>query len=276
MSNDILRTRIRLALGGDMIIGDRLSSSAGVQRYSAMRGRESALVTVFPRAPLGPTPEALRSMVDRFRAAQHASLSMPTRAIEVDGRAVLVSQRVDAPTVHDRLESGAPFTVRETVVLLRELARGLATLHRRGLAHGALSIDTVHLTPAGVVVSGLGTSTHGSPAADLMALGQIGYAMLAGELPGDPASPLSARRRAVPAELQRVIDSLLHHDAARRPTRAESVLNALDLVHARRPVAVPSFLDGAGRGARFPHAASIRVAVAAIGILLVAILLGGR
>lgn len=276
MNHDTLRARIRLALGGDVIIGDRLPSRAGAQRYAATRGREGALVTVFPRAPAGPTPEALRSMVDRFRAAQHAAIVVPRQAIEVDGRACLVDERPAFPTILDRLQSGPQLDVRESIVVLRSIARALATLHRRGLTHGALDLDTVHLTPTGAVVSGLGSVTDGTVAGDLEALARIGYALLSGDLPASPAVPLIQHRRALPPQLHALIDSMLDPDVAKRPARAETVLRALDAVPAREERLVPSFLDGATHGARVPESAAVRLMIAAIGILLVVALVSGR
>ncbi len=276
MSNDTLRARIRLALGGDVIIGDRLPSRAGAQRYAATSGREGALVTVFPRAPAGPTPEALRSMVDRFRAAQHAAIVVPRQAIEVDGRACLVDGRPSDPTILGRLHSGPPLDVRESIVVLRSIARALATLHRRGLTHGSLDLDTVHLTPHGAVVSGLGAVSGATVADDLEALARIGYALLSGDLPASPATPLIQHRRALPPQLHALIDRMLDPDRAKRPTRAETVLQALDAAPAREARTVPSFLDGATHGARVPQSAAVRLAIAAIGILLVVALITSR
>lgn len=276
MSNDTLRARIRLALGGDVIVGDRLPSRGATQRYAAVRGRDAALVTVFPRAPLGPSPEALRSMVDRFRAAQHAALIMPRQAIDIDGCACLVGYRPSEPTLLERLHDGATFSRTEIIVVLRSVARALATLHRRGFAHGAIELDNIHVTDSGPVVSGLGSVTDGTVEADLFALGRVAYALVTGAEPDEAVVSLAGHRRTLPPELRRLIDAMLNPDPARRPDRAEAVLKALDAIPLGEPRAVPSFRDGAPHGARVPQPTAVRVAIAVIAVLLVMALISTR
>ncbi|MBA2292724.1 MAG: hypothetical protein H0W15_09765 [Gemmatimonadales bacterium] len=270
MSNDSLRARIRLAIGGDLMIGDRLPSPDGSHRYAATQGRDAALVTVYPRAPIGPTPEALRSMVDRFRAAQHAALVAPGDTADVDGRACLVTPQPAGPTLRERLARRSALPVHEAIAVLRDLARALASLHRRDLTHGVLDLDAIYLTDGGAVLSGVDTSGTGTVRGDLDALGRVGYALFAGDLPADVPLPLSRHRRALPPELHHLIDSMVDPDVTRRPARAEDVLGALDAVRARHPMLIPSFLDGADHGARLPQSVSSRILVAVAAILLAA------
>ncbi len=270
MSNDSLRSRIRLAMGGDLMIGDRLPSSDGSYRYAATRGRDAALVTVYPRAPIGPTPEALRSMVDRFRAAQHAALAAPGDAAEVDGHACLVTPRPEGPTLGERIARRSALPVHEAIAALRDIARALASLHRRQLTHGAIGLDSVYLTPRGAVLGSVDTAGAGSVRGDLDALGMVGYALFAGTLPAETPLPLSRHRRALPPELHHLIDGMVDPDVSRRPERAEQILGALDAVRARHPMLIPSFLDGADHGARFPQSVSTRILVAVAAILLAA------
>ncbi len=270
MSNDSLRARIRLAIGGDLMIGDRLPSPDGSYRYAATRGRDAALVTVYPRAPIGPTPEALRSMVDRFRAAQHAALVAPGDTAEVDGHACLVTARPEGLTLRERLARRSALPVHESIAALRDLARALASLHRRDLTHGALDLDAVYLTDRGAVLGGVDTAGAGTVRDDLDALGQVAYALFAGDLPAETPLPLSRHRRALPPELHHLIDSMVDPDVSRRPDRAEQVLGSLDAVRARHPMLIPSFLDGASHGARLPQSVMSRVLVAVAAILLAA------
>lgn len=252
------------------MIGDRLPSPDGSHRYAATRGRDAAMVTVFPRAPIGPTPEALRSMVDRFRAAQHAALATPVDAAEVDGHACLIAPRPEGPTLRERLARRSALPVHEAIAVLRDLARALASLHRRSMTHGGLGLDTVHLTDHGAVLSGVDAAETGTVRGDLDALGQVGYALFAGDLPAATPLPLSRHRRALPPELHQLIDSMVDPDVARRPVRAEQVLGSLDAVRSRHPMLIPSFLDGADHGARLPQSISTRILVAVAAILLAA------
>ena len=271
-----MRARVRLALGGDVTVGDDLPARDGSRRFAARRGAESALVTVFPRSPAGPTPEDLRTIVDRFRATQHAALVLPRHAADIEGRACLVTVRPAAATALELLQRGAPIPVAQATRILRDVARALATLHRSGHAHGSLDLDTVHVIEGGAVVSDLGLRSDGSVAADLEALGRIGYALLAGDLPTAPPVPLARHRRAVPAELNRLIHALLDPDVLRRPASAEAVLYQLDSVPSRHPGSLASFLDGATHGARFPRSAGVRLLLAGLGVLLVAALINAR
>lgn len=271
-----MRARVRLALGGDVTVGDDLPQRDGSRRFSARRGAESALVTVFPRSPVGPTPEGLRMIVDRFRATQHAALVLPRQTADIEGRACLVTVRPADATALERLQRGTPIPVALATRILRDVARALVTLHRRGHSHGSLDLDNVHITEGGALVSDVGLRSDGTVEGDLEALGRIGYALLAGDLPASPPVPLARHRRALPAELNRLIHALLDPDLSRRPASAEAVLYQLDAVPSRHPGPLASFFDGATHGARFPRFAGIRLLLAALGVLLVAALINAR
>lgn len=271
-----MRARVRLALGGDVTVGDDLPPRDGSRRFSARRGAESALVTVFPRSPVGPTPEGLRMIVDRFRATQHAALVLPRQTADIEGRACLVTVRPADATALERLQRGTPIPVALATRILRDVARALVTLHRRGHTHGSLDLDNVHITEGGALVSDVGLRSDGTVQGDLEALGRIGYALLAGDLPASPPVPLARHRRALPAELNRLIHALLDPDLSRRPASAEAVLYQLDAVPSRHPGPLASFFDGATHGARFPRSAGIRLLLAALGVLLVAALINAR
>ncbi|HRP07768.1 MAG TPA: hypothetical protein PLL69_04710 [Gemmatimonadales bacterium] len=111
---------------------------------------------------------------------------------------------------------GAAWSTADAAQSLREAARALAALHRRGLHHGALVADAMLLKGDHMVIHHLGRSTVGSVADDLYRLGAI----ISSSLPRH-------REGALPA-LHVLLGRMTDPDRGRRPDSAEEVLAALD------------------------------------------------
>jgi hypothetical protein len=153
---------------------------------------------------------------------------------------LLVAAAVDGPPL-----GAAGLSPAEVAGALAGLARALAALHLRGLAHGAVTLDNVRVRRSdGEAVLGLPIGDPGatpSPADDVAGLGTILLA-LAGDAPGDRLHRLR-RRAADPsgdgdgaaATLRSVGAWAADPDPARRPG-AEAVAAALERVAPARPV----------------------------------------
>ena len=118
-------------------------------------------------------------MLDRMasiRAVSHPVLAAPLATGAESGQVWVVEPAPMVATLADRLAAGSLLPVHDTVRLLRDGARALSALHRRGLYHGALDASVVTFDTAGLRIFGLGRSQGGSVADDLRALGAMAVA----------------------------------------------------------------------------------------------------
>lgn len=264
MSPDTLRPRLQLALGGAATLGDELPALRGRRRYAAESplGARRLVATLHPLPPEGPRPEALQEKVDRLREIGHANIALPVAMGELDGRTWAVDGEDGLLTAEARLRERGALPVREAVQVIRDVARALAAMHRRGLSHGALGLDTVMLAPEGTLLTGLALHEGGGAVADLEALSQLSQALFHGGH-GDSA----AFRRRLPPEIAALLESMASGDPARRPQRAEAILAVLDTFPVEQASVLGSMVDSAGRGAR-ARGRSATLAVLAIGALI--------
>lgn len=278
MSQDSTKPRLQLSLGSAALLAEERPSLGG-RRLFAGTCRESGValvVTLQPFPPEGPEPVAMRGRISRLQALAHPRLNTPLRSGDMDGRAWVVEADPGLPTALARLEEVGVLTVRDGLRTLREITRAVASLHRAGLAHGSLDLTNVHFSGGDVKVAGLGTEVDGDPADDLAALGVIAWALFTGDLPDHTSCNLSERRRGIPAELNRLVASMLAPDPALRPGRAETILAALDSFPTTPSAQISDFLEGAGRGARPPRSreAVLMVLLLALSVLVSTLVLG--
>jgi hypothetical protein len=142
-------------------------------------------------------------------------------------------------------------SLHDAVSAIRDLARGLAAMHRRELFHGAITLDAVRIGDGGARLAHLGHGTGGSIRDDLDALGLVAWALVSGEREYGRPRRLSQIRRGVSPELDRLCTMLVDADVNRRPQRAEVILEALDAVPGRRATAT-GFDGGSERDGRHP------------------------
>jgi hypothetical protein len=206
-----------------------------------------------------------------IRAIGHSALAAPMATGAFEGRAWVVEPMPDTATIADRLAAGERFTAPEAIRLLREVARGLAGLHRHKLAHGMVGPDAVTMQRDTVTLHRLGSRHDGTTAADLTGLGGLGWAVLTGEEHGNAAARLRQLRPTVPEELDRVIEALLHPHPDAGPTSAAEVLAALDGLPVTVPSRLGSLMDTAGRGARVPAPRNAALLIAGVGLLAIVI-----
>jgi hypothetical protein len=267
---DRLPLRLRLALGRVATVGDERPTTGGLRRFDARLpgttegSKATHQVVLGAPPPDGPAPASVARLVKEIQAVQHPHLVEVTAVGEFEGRAWVVEARLDAPTVAHRLQSRGMLSVREAIAALREIARALVALHRRGVVHGGIHPKMVHLVASGGAHLRTG-SGEGTALDDLHALGVLGWVMLTGAPPG---AGEASWRPGVPQELRDLLEGLVQRDRSRL-LRAEEVLAALDAFPATHPSPLNTLFEGAGRGAREVerHPALLVVVLAALGVL---------
>lgn len=279
MNSNAIRPRLQLSLGALALLGEERPSLGGKRVFVATCRDSGAelLVTLHPAPPEGPAVVALRERVAKLTLLSHPSLVLPSAVGDLDGRSWLVEPAPLTPTALQRASDGGALGVRQGILALRTLTRALASLHRVGLSHGALDLESVHVTPTDVQLTGFAATLGGDPRADLDALGLLAWAFFTGDLPDGVCTKLSERRRGIPEGLDQLVASLLAADPALRPARAETVLNALDAFPTPQPSPIASFLEGAGRGSRTPRAREAVLLLVLVGLsVLVSTLVLGK
>lgn len=274
--SDTLPLRLRLALGDTVRVGAERAARGGVRRFDAtLPGRDGPAthrVTLAAPPPDGPLPAAAGTRAAACLALAHPGLAAVLGAGEFEGRAWLAEAAPAVPPLADRLEAGARWSVRDTIATLRGVARVLAVLHRRGIAHGAIAPDTVHLAPDGRVTVAVGVA-EGTVLGDLHALGRLVWTMLnGGAFDLEQAAPRWSRS-GVPPELRILLDRMASPEPERRPARAEDVLAALDAFPVARASPLVALFEGAGRGARDAERHPILLLAVLAGAALLVVLL---
>lgn len=272
--------RLQLTIGAAATIVEELSSDGDHRLFAARAPNESSgvrpsrLVMLHPAPPLGPHPGAMLDRLASIRAINHPVLAAPLATGSCDGQTWVVEPAPAIATLADRLDAGSLLPVQDTVRLLRDGARALSALHRRGLCHGALSVGVLSLDSGGLRLYGLGRRVDGSVAADLHALGLLAQRAMRGE----GADGAAARRHAAPPQLEQLLAALTADDPARRPASADAVLTALDWFPTPEQGRHRTLLDGVGRGGRPPghRQAAMLLAVTAVLLLLAWLMVRGR
>src|SRR6476646_10037988 len=188
-----------------------------------------------------------------------------------DGRLALVLDLVDGGSLAAVVAGRGHLSAGECVTVLAPIARAVADLHTAGVLHGDLSPGNVLFAADGrPMLSDLGVArltgervedvwaTTGfvapevadggqpSPAADVYALGALGWYALTGAAPPSVAlrPPLPALAPQAPAGLLRVLVDCLARDPARRPAADQVAVDVFDAAPAE-PVRLASGADPA-------------------------------
>lgn len=274
---DAWQARFRLALGGAAEPSAELPSASGYRLFEARRPGESSersptrFVVLHSADAESPRAGPLLDRMASIHALANSALAGPLAVGEWEGQAWVVEPRPEGSTLARRLEEVGTLRMAEMIRILRDLARAVAAMHRRGLVHAELNSAHVYLSPRGTTrLAGLGRATNGSSHDDLRALGRLAMAMTGGPPSGEGATWAPAYR--LPAGLDRVIRGLVHEAP---PPDAEELLAALDHHPTRRGPSLVGFFEGSDRSARLPAArrgALILGVVGALALLLVWVL----
>lgn len=255
--SDSLPIRLRLALGAAADL-DAEEAATGGRRVFLARGRHddpsvppTRRVILHPAPPDGPTDDALHRRADQLLVLTHPTVAAPIATGRFEDRAWVVDPIPPGVSLATRIAERGTVSLREATTLLREVARALTALHRRDLAHGALSTATVIIDRRGTVLSGLGLNADGTAADDLRALGALAWEMLVGTpLTGRGVLALRTHRPSAPGEMESLVAGLLGQPGAPRFAKAEEVLAVLDGFPPLAPDAIADFLDGVGAGSQ--------------------------
>jgi serine/threonine protein kinase/chitodextrinase len=131
----------------------------------------------------------LRREVSLLDVVEHANLGLVYELVEQGGRAALVTQLVDGPSLRTILAHGGALPPEAALYVTAELLAGLVEVHARGIVHRAIKPEAVLVDPSGVVKLvdvGLATpARNGVPAHPLYAapeLWQGGEASVASDI----------------------------------------------------------------------------------------------
>ncbi len=237
MSYDGIRPRLQLALGAHAELGRELPPRGPCRVFDALpktaapSGATLRLI-LHPPPPAGPEPAYTRERAEAFAGLAHPALVPPLAVGELDGQAWVLEAAAPSEGGGAVMAWAGMLPLRDGIGVMRELARVLAAIHRRGLAHGAIDAEYVWIDGEQVRISGTGLATTGTARDDLDQLARLVWLMFTGAAAGVPPGPLSRRRRGVPAELDQLLIAMLAADPADRPPRAETILGSLDALPA--------------------------------------------
>jgi hypothetical protein len=267
---DALHQRLRLAVGARAELGEEIPG-VGCRAFRAtLADGGPAVAAVYRAPPEGPEPKAIGARVDAVRELAHGLIDVPLAAADLDGHTWVIEAASPLPTARERLGTGMP-PLTQGVSAIRDLCRALVALHRRGIAHGSITLDTVRINSDGARLGGISRSLGGSVRSDLDALGDVTWALLTGETNGRSSRPLSKIRGGVAPGLEALCLAFAATDPRHRPQSASAVLEALDSVPTRRARPLSSIVD-AGMNDGRPRRAVVWLVVGAAFLLLLALL----
>ncbi len=269
-----MRNRLRLAVGAAAVIDQQLEVDSGVTCFTARGpvdpadGPVTRLVFVHPPPPAGPHGGAVLDRLAAIRVIASPILASPLATGVFDDGTWVVEALPTGTTLAERVREMGPLPAQRVIRLVRDSARALSALHRQGLVHGGVIAASVEETGDGFRLHGLARRFDATVSDDLHALGVLAWIALTGRepAPGDRA-PRRLRPK-IPAQLDRLVATLLEPIPTGRPVSAETILEALDWFPVREPTDLGTLIDGAGRGARPPGERRAAVLLGVIGVLV--------
>ena len=160
MSDRPARDALQEVLGTGITLEDQLTGGGMSTVY---RARDNALQRSVVIKVLPPDLAAAVS-VERFKreilvsaALQHPHIVPVLSAGEVDGRPFFVMPFIDGESLRARLTRG-PLSVRETVSVLKDVARALSYAHTNDVVHRDIKPDNIMLTGGTAVVTDFGVA----------------------------------------------------------------------------------------------------------------------
>lgn len=268
------------------IITGELSSGADGSTWAAVRSPDDhrCVLNVLPVAdPMEALTISAELMAHLDRIGSEHLVRVHDAIALGDGTLALVLDEVTGGDLADLLGARGQLTAGETVTTVAPLLRALADLHAAGVVHGGLTPASVRFSaegrPAigdlgvasllgrlagpfdptsGFVAPELAGGAAASPAADVYALGALGWFCLTGSAPAPGATgpSLTALRAETPLRLVEVLISCLSADPAARPAAGNAAVEVFDAAPAES-VALASWSDPAAEITRSVRAAAV-------------------
>ncbi len=236
-----------------------------VECYRAWDTQTNQAVTLHLLAEM-PDDESRRRIEDNARELERVSIAgvLPYLGFfEASQRGFWVEGHLDGPSLRDVLDStpGAPLSLGEALIYLKNLTGQVAALHGLGWCHANLRPENVRLGRDGkITLSGLFSARRLgeippistlytpadailSPAADVFALARILYELLAATLP-DERLDLRKLNPDVPEFLARMLPRGLDEDLSARIGNATEFFLTVCMASRVEPGAVPERIQG--------------------------------
>jgi eukaryotic-like serine/threonine-protein kinase len=170
------------ALGGTYDIGAELGGGGMSRTYMATERALNRKVVVKALAPellAGVSVERFKREVMLAASLQHPHVVPVLATGDADGLPWFTMPFVDGQSLRQRLSSG-PMPVSEAIGILRDVARGLAFAHARGVVHRDIKPDNVLLSEGSATVTDFGIAKAISAARTQSSPGLTGTGMSLG------------------------------------------------------------------------------------------------
>jgi hypothetical protein len=267
-----------LAIGGWQILDTLGTGSRSAVYLGEREGRRVAL-KILPPEPAQAVDLLLRQ-VQRLSRLDHPNLVRVLEAGRHGGGTYLAMERVEGPSLKQRVRPDAPFSGEALGRLVDELLEGLEAIHAAGFTHGDLRPSNVLFGPDGRArLSDFGLfAAAGEYAApelalgrlpdirsDLYSLGATLYAAATGRAPAADV-PLHVFVPSIDASVELFILRLMDADREKRPACAADALASFKRTGG--PASTLRRVASPGKSRRPALALAAAVAVAALSALL--------